>query len=158
MAESGSSPKSRDFDLYVAVAIGGVIGACARNAMELLIPTAHDGWPTATFIVNLSGAFILGVILIVAEVFFPDPKVPGAARKFRPFVVTGILGGYTTFSTYMVETHGLISHSETGLAIAYLLVSVVLGVLCVFLGTVLARAVLRQRIARQLAQAQGGEQ
>lgn len=140
---------AKDFDLYVAVAIGGAIGASARYSMELAIPTASDGWPTATFLVNLSGAFILGMIVVLGDVFFPDPKLNALARRFRPFVVTGILGGYTTFSTYIVEAHGLMinnSDPKIGLGILYLVSSVILGLICVAAGMLVMRALLRSRL------------
>lgn len=127
-----------DFDLYVAVAIGGVIGAFSRHGLDLLIPVARDSWPTATFTVNISGAFILGVILVIAREAVPDPKSSSVARRFRPFLVTGVLGGYTTFSTFMVESHGLVATGHAPMALLYIFGSLVTGVLAVALGLLFA--------------------
>lgn len=134
----------RDADLFVAVAIGGAIGACARHAMDLLIPGPDDAFPTATFIVNLTGAFILGVVLELALRFAPDPTVNNTARRLRPFLITGMLGGYTTFSTYMVEAHGLVLANQPVLAGVYVFGSVLAGVLCVLLGMTFGHRVFGQ--------------
>lgn len=133
------------FDLYVAVAVGGAIGAVCRNALEHLIPTATGGWPTATFIVNITGAFVLGVVLAIAVAKFPDPTANNVARRFRPFVITGVLGGYTTFSTYMMETHSLLSENEVVLAGTYLIGSVVAGVATCLAGLAVGGALLARR-------------
>lgn len=129
-----------DVDLFVAVAIGGVIGAFARHAVDLVFPTATDQWPTATFIINLTGAFILGMVLEAAVAFAPDPAASTFARRLRPFLVTGVLGGYTTFSTYMVEAHGLMISGRSPLALLYVFASLLAGVVLVMLGMAAGRA------------------
>lgn len=126
--------KESSRDLYVAVAIGGAIGACARYAAELAAPVSGTSWPWATFVVNISGALILGMLLAVAEAKFPDPKASVLARRYRPFLITGVLGGYTTFSTFMVEAHGLINGGASVKAVAYIVTSVVLGVVAYLVG------------------------
>lgn len=143
MSETRNSP--RDIDLFVAVAIGGVIGALARHAVDLVFPTATDQWPTATFIINLTGAFILGVVLEAAIVFAPDPGASTFARRLRPFLVTGVLGGYTTFSTYMVEAHGLMLSDRAPLALLYIFGSLVAGVILVILGMSVGRAIFGRK-------------
>lgn len=123
--------RSRDYDLFAVVAVGGSLGALVRYSLDVLIAPERDGWPTATFVINLTGAFVLGVVLVVARVKVPDPKASTGARLFRPFVVTGLLGGYTTFSTYVIETHTLALAGRWILAVTYAVGSVVLGVVCV---------------------------
>lgn len=133
----------RDVDLFVAVAIGGVIGALARHAVDLIFPTAADQWPLATFIINLTGAFILGLVIEAATTFAPDPGANNVARRLRPFLVTGVLGGYTTFSTYMVDAHGLAVANRGALAALYLFGSMAAGVVLVILGMVVGKAIFR---------------
>ncbi len=142
MAEVDRKP--RDLDLFVAVAIGGVIGALARHGVDLVFPTETDEWPLATFIINLTGAFILGVVLEAAIAFAPDPAANSFARRLRPFLITGVLGGYTTFSTYMVEAHGLVTSDRAPLALLYVFGSLVAGVICVVLGMRLGRALFHR--------------
>ena len=136
--------RPRDVDLFVAVAIGGVIGALARHGVDLLFPTETDEWPLATFIINLTGAFILGVVLEAAIAFAPDPAANPLARRMRPFLITGVLGGYTTFSTYMVEAHGLVTSDRAPLALLYVFGSLVAGVICVVLGMKVGRALFHR--------------
>ncbi len=132
-----------DADLFAAAAVGGALGATVRYAMESLIPTARDGWPTATFIVNLTGAFILGVVIVLVGRFAPDPATGQVSRRIRPFLVTGVLGGYTTFSTYMVEAHGLLDTNQPVMVGIYVFGSLLLGVLLVGMGMAAANRVLR---------------
>lgn len=134
---------TRDLDLFVAVAIGGVIGASARYFLGEIVPTPRDQWPLATFIINLTGAFILGLVIEFATAYAPDPGVGGFARRLRPFLVTGVLGGYTTFSTYMVEAHGLVLEARPLMAGAYVFGSLLLGVLLVVLGMTVGKALFR---------------
>ncbi len=142
---SPAQRSGRDFDLYLAVAVGGVIGASARHAVDLVFPIASNTWPTATFIINLTGAFILGVVLEAALAFAPDPTVSTFARRLRPFLITGVLGGYTTFSTYMVEAHGLVIAERAPLALLYIFGSLVGGVFLVMCGMAAGRAIFAGR-------------
>lgn len=137
-----ATPK-RDVDLFVAVAIGGVIGASARWGLSEVIATPRDQWPLPTFIINLTGAFILGLVIEFATAYAPDPGASTFARRLRPFVVTGILGGYTTFSTYMVEAHGLVLEGRSAMAGLYIFGSMIAGVLCVVIGMGLGKALFR---------------
>ncbi|NQU36721.1 MAG: CrcB family protein [Actinobacteria bacterium] len=134
-----STSRWHDADLYLAAALGGALGASARYAMELLIPTARDGWPTATFVVNLTGAFVLGIAIVLVGRFAPDPDSSLTARRARPFLVTGVLGGYTTFSTYMVEAHGLLDTGQPAMVALYIFGSLLLGVLLVGIGMAVGR-------------------
>ena len=133
----------RDVDLFIAVAVGGVIGALARHWVDVVFPTPADAWPLATFIINLSGAFILGLVIEAATAYAPDPGASNVARRLRPFLVTGVLGGYTTFSTYMVDAHGLAVANRGALAALYLFGSMAAGVALVIFGMILGKAMFR---------------
>lgn len=88
----------------------------------------------ATFVANISGSLLLGVVLVLGERFHPRHH-RGLARLWRPFLGTGVLGGYTTFSTVMLE----FVQSETDLAIVYGVASVAVGLLAYAIGSGVTR-------------------
>ncbi len=118
--------------VLAVVAVGGVIGACARyGATQLWPPSSGFDW--TTFWVNVTGCFLIGVLMVlVTERFSVHPLL-------RPFLGTGILGGYTTFSTAMVGTHSLADAGAWGTATGYLLGTLVAAVAAVWAGVVLTR-------------------
>lgn len=119
----------------VAVGVGGGLGAVARYELGLTLPVkTPPALPSTTLIINVTGAFVLGLVLTLILEFWPP------TRYVRPFFAIGVLGGYTTFSTFMVESARLITAHRTYTAIAYMIVSLVLGMLAVFLGAFVARA------------------
>jgi CrcB protein len=117
------------------VAIGGALGALARYGLGRVIHTPTDGFPRATFVINVSGAFVLGAFLTVVHVR------RAVGRYARAFVAVGFLGAFTTFSTMAVETVTLVKDGHFVLGGAYLAVSVVAGIVACALGVVGARAV-----------------
>lgn len=130
---SGTSrPAHRDPRALLCVFLGGAVGSLLRAAIAAALPVSPGAWPWATFLVNLSGAFVLGLLLETLARRGPDV---GAARDLRLFAGTGLLGGYTTYSTFTVE----IAHLPAGLALAYAVASVTAGVAAAILGVLLAR-------------------
>ncbi len=121
--------------VLVAIAAGGALGAPARYGITRWIHVAKDTFPWATFWTNISGAFILGLFLTVVIERFPGP------RYLRPFFAIGFLGAFTTFSTMAVETVTLVKDGDALLGIAYLCVSVVIGLAVAYAGIVAGRAV-----------------
>ena len=122
---------------YVLAALGGALGALARWGVATAFPHEPGGWPWATLLVNLTGCLLIGVLLAVLLSRFP------ASTWARPFLAVGVLGGYTTFSTFAVD---IVQAGEAGAwltAVGYLLASVLGGVACVVVGLAGARAVLR---------------
>jgi fluoride exporter len=119
--------------LLAAVAAGGMIGAAARYGVSRLIVVPTDAFPWATLVTNVTGAFLLGVLLIVTIERMPPNQY------VRPFAATGVLGGYTTFSTFSVEAAVLIKDGRVGLALAYMGLTLVGGLLAVWLGSTIAR-------------------
>jgi CrcB protein len=121
---------------YLLAALGGALGALARWGIAEALPHARGAWPWSTLLINLTGCLLLGVLFAVLAARVPEPS------WVRPFVGVGVLGGYTTYSTFAVE---MVDLGRTGAALEaarYLLVSVVGGVLAVALGAVAARRVV----------------
>ena len=116
------------------VALGGAIGSAARYLVGAFVGNYFGpDFPWGTFIVNVSGSFIIGVVLS----FVGGGLFPAGAR---PFIAVGVLRGYTTFSTYTHETLQLIQDGELGAAAFKTLGQVVAGLIAVYLGMVLGRA------------------
>lgn len=133
--------------LAVPVAVGGAVGTEVRALAEHWWPAAPDGWPWTTFVINLVGSFALGVLL---ESLVRSSLDAGRQQRYRLLLGTGVLGGFTTYSTFVVEAERRISGGVTLLAVAYLLVSVVAGIAGAGAGVVLAD---RRRRARSRAAA-----
>ena len=117
----------------LAVAIGGALGALARYGLAEQWPAPDGAFPWATFAVNVSGCLLIGLLLVRLV------EVGSAHPLWRPFLGTGVLGGYTTFSTYAVESRGLLADGRVGLGVGYLLGTVVAALLAVQVGVVVGR-------------------
>ena len=109
------------------IGIGGAIGSILRYLASTGIQSKLlSGFPYGTMCVNISGCFLIGLIYALAERNNISPE-------WRFFLATGICGGYTTFSTFSVETLYLLRNGELLYATAYITASVVLGILATFL-------------------------
>ena len=122
-------------DVLVVIAAGGMLGATARFKLAEALPTAAGQFPWATFWTNLSGSFLLGFLLILLLERFPP------TRYVRPFLATGILGAYTTMSTYTVETALLLKDGHTATGLLYGLGSIVAGLFLAYAGLGAARLI-----------------
>jgi fluoride exporter len=111
--------------------LGGVGGAAARETIELALPTAGTGFPTATFLINLCGAFVLGVVL---EALVRSGDDVGWRRKTRLIVGTGFCGAFTTYSTLAVESVQLARHGAWSMGVLYVVASLVGGLAAAALG------------------------
>jgi CrcB protein len=120
-------------DEGVAVAVGGAIGALARYAVGRAWPVRSGGFPWSTFVINTSGAFAIGWLLMAIGVRTVR------WRHARPLLVTGFLGAWTTMSTFAVEVDLLARDGRVGVAPAYVLASAIAGVAATILGVRLAR-------------------
>jgi fluoride exporter len=116
-----------------AVAFGGALGAPARYGLAQLVPVARGSFPWATLATNVSGSFALGVVLALVIERFPP------TRYVRPFVATGFLGAYTTYSTFAVETDLLIKDGHVAIALGYVAASLVCGLVASGLGIMAGR-------------------
>ncbi|MFE9655152.1 CrcB family protein [Micromonospora sp. NPDC006431] len=118
-----------------AIAAGGVLGALARGGLQAAFPHPPTGFPWATFGVNVTGCLLIGVLMAVLTARPAGPLV-------RPFLGVGVLGGYTTFSTYVVDVQRAVAAGAPGTALAYLAATLVGALLAVWLGDALAGRVL----------------
>ena len=123
---------------------GGAIGTCLRYFLSLAIPS-WNGLPVAIFVINVTGAFILGWLLESLSRGGPDH---GLRRSIRLFVGTGILGGYTTYSSFAVDTDGLIASAQFANSILYGLATVIVGAAASASGIALGAAIHRLRLRR----------
>ena len=122
-----------DLAVLAVVAAGGMAGASARYGVNQWIPTPPGGFPWATFWINVSGSFLLGLLLVViVERLRPT-------RLLRPFLATGVLGAFTTMSTYQVETAVLVKDGHAATAALYSAGSLVAGLTAAYLGLVAGR-------------------
>jgi CrcB protein len=127
---AGAPPTDPDVDLHVpaqrlelrrapvqlltVIAVGGAAGACARHGASLAWPNPAGGFPWTTFAVNTTGCAAIGLLMVmITEVKRAHPLV-------RPFLGTGVLGGFTTFSAYAIDAERLLEAGRAGLALAYL--------------------------------------
>lgn len=119
---------------YIAIAIGGTLGCWARYAMTNLVQAVYGrDFPYATLSINVLGAFVMGFLFIeTLERLTVSPAV-------RAGILTGTLGGFTTFSTFEMETLLLAEQGDVAKALLYVFLSVGLGFLAAFGGAYIAR-------------------
>lgn len=121
------------------VAVGGAIGSALRHAVNLLVPAVPGGVPWSTVVENVVGSLLIGVLVVcVLEVWPPS-------RYVRPFLGVGVLGGFTTFSTYTSDARVLLQDGRAGAAVGYLGGTLVGCLVATVAGLRLARWASRQR-------------
>lgn len=123
--------------LLGVIAAGGVIGAEARYGLSLSVTHAAGAWPWSTLLVNAVGAVLIGVLMAALS------RSPRPPQLVRPFFGTGMLGGFTTFSTYTVDVRSLAVHGQPALALGYAAATIASCLLGVVAGTLLTRRALR---------------
>jgi CrcB protein len=123
-------PPPRSIGLVI---VGGGFGAAVRVGLSQAFPTADGAWPWTTLIENVSGAFLLAILLTALT-----ERMAGRPWS-RPLIGTGILGAYTTFSTLSYEMAMLAAGGRIGTAVAYGLTSILAGMTAVIVGIMLVR-------------------
>jgi fluoride exporter len=119
---------------FLQVALGGAIGSALRFGLGLaLLRLAPPGFPVAILTVNVLGSFLMGLCFV----WMAERGLSG----WQPFVMTGILGGFTTFSAFSLETVSLIEKGQVGAAVLYVGLSVGLSVGGLAAGVTLARGI-----------------
>jgi fluoride exporter len=124
--------------LYASVAAGSVLGGLARYLMSVLLPAIFE-FPLATLFVNVTGSFIIGFYSTLSG---PDGRLFASTRQ-RQFVMTGFCGGYTTFSTFSLDTFRLLHGGLKYVALLNIAVSVAAWLVAVWLGHLLANRLNR---------------
>lgn len=118
----------------VQVALGGALGASARYLVNVASMRLFGaGFPVGTMTVNILGSFLMGVLVVVLAM--------KGGNRFAPFLMTGILGGFTTFSAFSLDAVTLYERGQVGLAAVYVGGSVVLSLVAMFAGMAAMRSV-----------------
>jgi fluoride exporter len=139
---------ARRWDILLVIAGGGALGSLARWGVGEAFSNGRGEFPWATFLVNVTGGFTLGVLMVfVIDVWAPS-------RFARPFFGVGVLGGFTTFSTYLLDTRALLVAHRGGLAAVYLFGTLTVGVAAVWLGIAVTRLLVKPSARRGPATSQ----
>ena len=122
--------------LLLYIAAGGALGAVSRYSVTVMVNHwLNSDFPYGTLIVNIIGSFLLGCLLsIVALKWSPSPEI-------RSFLQVGLLGAFTTFSTFSMDAYSQISRGDFLEASIYISVSVVIGVIALIIGVALVRQI-----------------
>ncbi|RQX19462.1 fluoride efflux transporter CrcB [Micromonospora ureilytica] len=129
---------TRPATILAAIAAGGMLGALARAGLQHVAPHPPTEFPWATFSINTSGCLLIGVLMAVLG------HLDGGHPLARPFLGVGVLGGFTTFSTYAVDVQQAIVAGAPGTALAYLAATVLGALVAVGLGDALTAGLLRR--------------
>lgn len=123
----------------LAIACGGAFGAVARYGLNLIFAKSFAPFPFATFFINITGSFLIGLLLV----FFAD-KFP-VSENFRLSIMVGFVGAFTTFSTFELEIFELVRERYFATAFLYLFLSVLVGFIGVLSGVWLAKRIWKDK-------------
>jgi CrcB protein len=119
------------------IAAGGVIGALARLGIETAFPHRAGGFDWATLAINVTGCALIGVLMVILTEMRPVHRLAG------PFLGTGVLGGFTTFSTYIVDAQQSLTRGAPLTALAYLVLTLAAGLAAGYTAVTLTRRIAR---------------
>ena len=114
---------------YLLVGIGGALGAMLRFGAQAAIGSLPNGFPVSTFLINIVGSIAMGVLVGVLARFAPQHQ-----NEVRLFVAVGVFGGFTTFSSFSLDTIVLIERGDLLLAAMYVVGSVLLSIAGLWMG------------------------
>ncbi|WP_461028951.1 fluoride efflux transporter FluC [Streptomyces sparsus] len=137
------STLGRQSPVLAAVAVGGGLGAAARYAATLWWPNAPTGFPVSLLAVNVAGCAAIGVFMVLVS------EVWTSHRLLRPFVGTGVLGGFTTFSAYAENVDHLLSERSAVAGVTYLGLTLVAALAAVWSAAAVTRGLLLRGRRRQ---------
>jgi CrcB protein len=121
------------------IALGGGLGALARYGLAQALPSYPGQFPWATFATNVLGCLLIGVLMVVVT------EIWQVHSLLRPFLGIGFLGGFTTFSTYAVEIRGLLHRGTVGIALVYLVGTLLGAMMAVLVAVRVTRRIGRRR-------------
>jgi CrcB protein len=125
-----------------SISVGGALGSLGRYGIGFVLPTLPGRFPLGTFLVNVIGCLLIGILMVlVTEVFAAHPLV-------RPFLGVGVLGGFTTFSTYANEVRVLLKPGDAPVAVLYTAGTLVAALLAVTVGMWVTRTLVARRPVR----------
>ena len=125
--------------VLAVIAAGGAIGACGRYGAGLLWPTHSGSFPWTTLLVNVVGCAVIGAFMVVIT----EARTPH--RLVRPFFGTGVLGGFTTFSTYATDVQRLTDGGQPRTALAYLALTLAAALAAVWAAATVTRGIVHRR-------------
>jgi CrcB protein len=131
---------STDAPVLAVIAAGGAIGATVRYAIALAWPAGAGGFPAAILAINILGCALIGVLMVLIT------DVWSSQRLLRPFLGTGVLGGFTTFSTYAVDIQRLAAGAHLDIALLYLAVTPIGALLAVWAAATATRRLVTWRL------------
>lgn len=134
----------RQWDLVLATSAGGILGALGRYGVDLALPHPLAAFPWSTVLINATGCLLLGALMVVLL------ELSSPHRLARPFLGVGVLGGYTTYSTFAVDVQRLVVEQRAGIALAYVVVTVVACAAAVMASTLGMLALGRVIVARHV--------
>jgi CrcB protein len=123
--------------VLAAISAGGVIGALARYGLQTAFPHAVTGFPWATFGINVSGCLLIGALMILVTEVWPGRVLA------RPFLGVGVLGGFTTFSTYVIDMQQAVLSGAARTALAYLTLTLSGAMFAVWAGATVTSWLIR---------------
>ena len=129
--------------VLVAIALGAMLGATARYELATWMAVSPGGFPWPTFWTNVSGSLVLGALVVILI------ERSSSSRYVRPFAGTGVLGAYTTFSTFSVETDLLIKAGHLAMALAYVAASLAVGLAAAWFGIAIGQRLSNLVIQRK---------
>lgn len=125
------------------ISAGGAVGALGRFGLATAWPHAPGRFPWATFVTNVSGCFLIGILMVLIT------EVWSAHRLIRPFLGVGVLGGFTTFSTYTGDVQQLVAAGAARVGLLYLAGTLVAALAAVYLGSTATRLATRRHRDRR---------
>lgn len=131
--------QSRQWDLILATSAGGILGAWSRYGLGLALPHGARAFPWSTVAINVSGCLLIGALMVVLT------ELTAPHRLARPFLGVGILGGFTTYSTFAVDAERLLRAGRPLIALGYVTVTLVGCLAAVVVGITSTRTLGRAR-------------
>jgi fluoride exporter len=129
-----------DATVLAAISVGGAAGAAGRYLIGVTWPAPAGAFPVSTLVINLLGCALIGVLMVLIT------EVWSRQRLLRPFLGTGVLGGFTTFSTYTVDIQRLVAGAHASSALFYLALTPIGALLAVWGTATATRRLVNWRI------------